>query len=552
MSDIRYSGFDCQFEGPLDTRLCVENVSRLLTIENAYRGILVMVHSDSNPDNNTIWTLAGEFYNVLSHWEKVTTNSSGGTGGDGGGGNTPISSNIQAELDSLTTSNTNIQTQINVIQTDITGIQSQISSNQSQISSNQSQINAKHPLINSSARLDAALIHNGAVSNTEFGYLDGVTSAIQTQINAKLPLISSSARLDAALIHHGAVSNTEFGYLGGVTSAIQTQINSKQEELTNTSNIDVNDILCNTITSGDVAKLGAVGSVAQFAHSDFFGTNKYALQQSTNSATFINGSYISFRSDNVETMGITNTGDIGIGKNPSAKLDVDGQIKSTGIDCSGNASFSGRIVCDEIIPSRLELKNNSDTIFKIVSGISDDISDIPHNINFFPDNYVTELNAKEGGIKIKGNTRLIDDVYIGSPQRITSWYTTFDASLNRPDIYNEIVYPFTTTTIEGNLNIKGPVSFAGEIDFNSMITSGNMYSIAEAVANLSSGTSAARAEKAIFSNGLQREYMFDISLSDLVTMQMFRWLMALQLHVFTLFHMNTYILVFTLMVLTIM
>ena len=48
-----------------------------------------------------------------------------------------------------------------------------------------------------------------------------------------------------------------------------------------------------------------------------------------------------------------------------------------------------------------------------------------------------------------------------------------------------------------------------------MITSGNMYSIAEAVANLSSGTSAARAEKAIFSNGLQREYMFDISLSDL-------------------------------------
>ena len=38
MSDIRYNGFDCQFEGPLDTRLCVENVSRLLTIENAYRG----------------------------------------------------------------------------------------------------------------------------------------------------------------------------------------------------------------------------------------------------------------------------------------------------------------------------------------------------------------------------------------------------------------------------------------------------------------------------------------------------------------------------------
>jgi hypothetical protein len=30
----------------------------------------------------------------------------------------------------------------------------------------------------------------GDVSNTEFGYLDGVTSAIQTQINAKAPLAS--------------------------------------------------------------------------------------------------------------------------------------------------------------------------------------------------------------------------------------------------------------------------------------------------------------------------------------------------------------------------
>lgn len=33
--------------------------------------------------------------------------------------------------------------------------------------------------------LDATKIGSGAVSNTEFGYLDGVTSAIQTQINAK-------------------------------------------------------------------------------------------------------------------------------------------------------------------------------------------------------------------------------------------------------------------------------------------------------------------------------------------------------------------------------
>ena len=39
--------------------------------------------------------------------------------------------------------------------------------------------------INSSAAIDATKIHDGTISNTEFGYLNGVTSAIQTQLDAK-------------------------------------------------------------------------------------------------------------------------------------------------------------------------------------------------------------------------------------------------------------------------------------------------------------------------------------------------------------------------------
>ena len=39
--------------------------------------------------------------------------------------------------------------------------------------------------INSSAAIDATKIHDGSVSNTEFGYLNGVTSAIQTQLDDK-------------------------------------------------------------------------------------------------------------------------------------------------------------------------------------------------------------------------------------------------------------------------------------------------------------------------------------------------------------------------------
>jgi hypothetical protein len=39
--------------------------------------------------------------------------------------------------------------------------------------------------VNASAAIDATKIHDGSISNTEFGYLNGVTSAIQTQINSK-------------------------------------------------------------------------------------------------------------------------------------------------------------------------------------------------------------------------------------------------------------------------------------------------------------------------------------------------------------------------------
>ena len=149
--------------------------------------------------------------------------------------------------------------------------------------------------------MDANLIGaNGDVSNTEYGYLDGVTSAIQTQIDSKQATITDAsltiartsglqaaldskqatitdasltiartsglqaaldskqatitdasltiartsglqaaldskqgsittlARLNSNLIHDGSVDNTEFGYLNGVTSAVQTQIDSKQ------------------------------------------------------------------------------------------------------------------------------------------------------------------------------------------------------------------------------------------------------------------------------------------------------------------------------------
>ena len=81
-----------------------------------------------------------------------------------------------------------------------------------------------------------------AVTNTELGYLDGVTSSVQNQINSKQAAITGGATsiltanltVNRALISNSAgkvavsaVTNTELGYLDGVTSNVQTQLNAK-------------------------------------------------------------------------------------------------------------------------------------------------------------------------------------------------------------------------------------------------------------------------------------------------------------------------------------
>ena len=106
--------------------------------------------------------------------------------------------------------------------------------------------------INASAAIDATKIHDGTISNTEFGYLNGVTSAIQTQLDAKQATITggastiASADLTAsrALESNGSgkvavssVTSTELGYLSGVSSAIQTQLGTKLTASNNLSDI---------------------------------------------------------------------------------------------------------------------------------------------------------------------------------------------------------------------------------------------------------------------------------------------------------------------------
>lgn len=109
----------------------------------------------------------------------------------------------------------------------------------------------------------------GTVSNTEIGYLDGVTSAVQTQMDLKAPLASPTFTGTVVLpstTSIGTVSATEIGYVDGVTSAIQTQMDLKAPlasptftgtvVLPSTTSID-------TVSSTEISYLDGVTSAIQ-------------------------------------------------------------------------------------------------------------------------------------------------------------------------------------------------------------------------------------------------------------------------------------------------
>ena len=57
--------------------------------------------------------------------------------------------------------------------------------------------------VNASAAIDATKIHDGTISNTEFGYLNNVSSNIQTQIDSKTTLTAASNEATALAIALG-------------------------------------------------------------------------------------------------------------------------------------------------------------------------------------------------------------------------------------------------------------------------------------------------------------------------------------------------------------
>jgi hypothetical protein len=161
--------------------------------------------------------------------------------------------------------------------------------------------------------INATAIGTGSVDNTEFGYLDGVTSSIQTQIDAKqatitggaTTIVSSNLTASRALASDGSgkvavssVTSTELGYVSGVTSAIQTQIDTKTNKLI-TANRQTASY---TLVAGDADKLvemnvASANNLTVPASTFSAGTQILLAQYGAGQTTIVAGSGMTIRSN---------------------------------------------------------------------------------------------------------------------------------------------------------------------------------------------------------------------------------------------------------------
>ena len=221
-----------------------------------------------------------------------------------------------------------------------------------------------------SNRLSATNIGSGEVSTLEFNQLSGVTSDIQAQINSKLGATCTAAdsnqlggvaaacyqtkltpsnRLSATNIGTGIVDNTEFNYLDGVTSGIQAQLQALSSGAGGggtVTSITAGDGI-STAGSNPITGSGTINiDAAQTTITSILNTSLNIGRDSDNSIKFGNDNCIKFH--------------VAGGENVLFK--ADGLIEACSLDISGNVETNALSINDVAVTATAAELNQLDEV----------------------------------------------------------------------------------------------------------------------------------------------------------------------------------------------
>ena len=389
-----------------------------------------------------------------------------------------------AELNFVDGVTSAIQTQLDGKQATITGAATTI---------DDTDLTASRALISNASGKVAV----SAVTSTEVGYLDGVTSAIQTQLDGKQGTISLTA--SRAVVSDGSgtlaasdVTSTEIGYLDGVTSAIQTQLNAKQATITGAATtIDDADltvsralvsdsngkVAVSDVTSTEIGYLDGVTSNIQTQ----LNSKEGAITLTANRAVVSDGTGIVTASDITSTElgyldGVTSA--IQTQLNGKQATITGAATTITGSDLTGSRALvsdgTGKVAVSAVTATELGVLDGltaTTTELNVLDGITATTTELNY-VSGVTSAVQTQLNAKQA--TITGAATTIDDTDLTASRAVISNASGKIAVSAVTD--TELGYlDGVTSAIQTQINAKAPTAsptFTGTVSIPGFTVSG--------------------------------------------------------------------------------